>query len=181
LLYPLPLMVIPLAVGLGSFVRGGPLTALSVVVLLALGAFWFGMLGWYTPAAPIGYSPSTLIVLFAVIAGAPLLLCAWTVALVQAARARQWVWLGAQCMAVYLTAATLVFFEASPYAACLLDPGAFCPQGIESGQSTLAIFIAASFIAPGALLVYALRPGMRRQPREAPEGLSVTRLTAEEG
>jgi hypothetical protein len=180
LLYPLPLIVIPLAVGLGRFVRGGALTILSVVALLAFGAFWFGMRDYYTPTAPFGYSPSTLIVMFAVIAGAPLLLCAWTVALVQAARRRQWVWLTLLCVAVYISAATLVFFEATPYALCLLDPGAFCPQGIQSGQSTLAIFMASSFIAPVTLLVYSLRTGTQRQARALPDGLRVTRLTTEE-
>lgn len=181
LLYPLPLIIIPLAIGLGRFVRGGALTTLSVGALLALGAFWYGMRDWYTPTAPFGYSPSTWIVLFAMIVGAPLLLCAWTLALVQAARAREWVWIGTLCLAVYLTAATLVFFEATPYALCLLDPGAYCPPGIQSGQGALASFIAASFIAPGALLVYALRAGTQRQPRGQPDGLRVTRLTAEEG
>lgn len=91
--------------------------------------------------------------------------------------ARQWLWAALHCLAVYLIVASLVFFLASGYVVCVFDLAAFCGQ---TNPSALPLIIAATFLAPVVLLVYALRAGARRHPRGLLDGLTVSRLTAEE-
>lgn len=176
LLYPLPLMVIPLAIALGQVVRGGPVTVMSIGAAIGIGSYLLALRDYYTPYH-IGGAQAVLWVIFSALAGATLLVGAWALALAQACRARQWVWVALLCLAVYITAAALVLFEASGYAFCLFNPEAFCGQ---SDPVALPLFLASDFLAPAVLLAYALLAGVRRQPRALPEGLTVSRLTAEE-
>lgn len=179
LLYPLPLLVIPLGIALGQVVRGGPVTVMSVGAGLGMASFWLALRGLYMP----GYgAQAALWLIFSTLVGALLLVGAWAVALAQAFRARQWAWVALLCLVVYLAIAALFFFEYSGYAPCIFDPSAFCPQMNASVLPlTLPLTLAASFLAPVVLLVYGLRAaGARRQPHALPDGLTVSRLTAED-
>lgn len=176
LLYPLVLMAIPLAIALGQVVRGGPVTVMSVGAVLGIGAFWLSLRNSYAPN-PNGSAQAELWLIFSVLIGATLLVGAWALALAQAFRARQWLWVALLCLAVYITIAALVFSEASGFATCLLNPTAFCGP---TNRSVASLILTATFLAPVALLVYALAAGVRRQPRALPDGLTVSQLPAGE-
>ena len=178
LLLPLPLLVIPLAIALGQVVRGGPVTVMSVGAGLSMGSFWLTLRSLYVPP----YDAQTALwLIFSALVGAILLVGAWAVALAQAFRARQWAWVALLCLVVYLASAALVFFEYSGYATCIFDPAAFCAQtNVTVLPLILPLTLAASFLAPVVLLLYGLRSGARREPHALPDGLTISRLTAEE-
>jgi len=184
LLLPLPLLVIPLAVALGQVVRGGPVTVMSVGAGLGLGSFWLA-LDSANLFPSTEFAPAAQLVLWIAIsalAGEVLLMAAWAIALAQTFRARQWVWLALLCLAVYFTFATLIYFESSEYATCLLNPAAFSQAFCgDINPDALPVFVVATYAAPVILLLYGLVVGARRrQPHALPDGLTVSRLGAEE-
>jgi hypothetical protein len=178
LIVPLLLLVIPLAIALGQVVRGGPVTVMSVGAGLSMGSFWLTLRSLYVPP----YDAQTALwLIFSALVGAILLVGAWALALAQAFHARQWVMVALLCLVVYLAIAALVFFEYSGYATCIFDPVAFCSlMNASILPLILPLTLAASFLAPVVLLVYALSAGARRQPHALPDGLTISRLTAEE-
>jgi hypothetical protein len=177
LLFPLLVMVIPVAILLGQRWRGGPQISLSAGAIL--GVVIYLALTWASFATR-GYEPiENTIGTLALLGGAILLLGALALGFADALCTRRRVWALIQSALVYGSFVGMLGFMLEPVRVCsFLPSGAICaPPDMGRFALTIALMLA----GPIATLVYALRTGAQRQPRTLPEGLTITRLTAEEG
>lgn len=167
---PLLFLVIPAALIIGHRMRGGPLLVIGGGALLGFAAFW--LIGaQVTPGIFIRSTMRSYIFFGSV----TLLLGAWSLALEQSLRARRWVWVAPLCLAVYLTFVSLFAILITPLSFCLFSSQQ--PYCSTVGAGVWTALISGSFIGPGAIMLYALRPYIAR--RDAPPaGLHTSRLGA---
>jgi hypothetical protein len=182
LLFPLLALVIPVAILIGQRWRGGPLISLSAGA--TLGVVIYLALMWSSFSADPNhiYDNSTVETL-SLVGGAILLLGAGAVAFTDALRGQRRGWAFIQCALVYGSFAGMVGFSVSPVRFCgALPSGEFCASP-DLGR--FALFAALTLAGPVATLVYALlaqgRTAAAPAQLEQPEGLTISRLTAEEG
>lgn len=177
LLISLLVMVIPVAILIGQRWRGGPQFSLSAGAIL--GVVIYLALIWASYSTS-GYEPvDNTIGALSLLGGAILLLGALALGFADALRTRRLVWALIQSALVYGSFVSMLGFVSEPVKSCsFLPSGAVCAPP-DVGRFVL--FVVLSLAGPIATLVYALRTGAQRQPREAPEGPTVSRLTAEEG
>ncbi len=177
LIYPLPLLAIPLAVLLGQYMRGGAVAVMSGGAALAAGIFWLALRGVFETTVDGRSMPNGLVMIFSAMLAIALLVCAWALALAEAFRERRWGWVAAQCLAVYLSFAAMFTYLMGPYASCYSSPDLFMCASVNLSVGML--LIACTFAGPLALLVYALRMNPLRHTHALPDGLVVSRLDAE--
>ena len=187
LLIPLLVLVIPIAILIGQRWRGGPLVSLSVgavlgmVIYLALLTLTWSSFSTNFNQPFGGYY--TLAVL-SLVGGAVLLLGASALAFTDALRGRRRAWAIIQCALVYGSFVGMLGFFLAPVTYCgELPSGTYCSP-IDYGR--FALFAALSLAGPLATLLYALLALGRTTPSpnrevELPDGLTISRPTAEEG
>ncbi|HZC05303.1 MAG TPA: hypothetical protein VE338_06655 [Ktedonobacterales bacterium] len=176
LLVPLVAMVIPVAILIGQWVRGGALTSLSAGALLGiviyLAPVWVSL--WSSDASYSFSLPGTL----ALASGAVLLLGGFAIAGADALRVRRRGWVVGLCVTVYATFVALVGLTITPIRSCMYlmsGPPACAPPDV----GRILLFSAASLVGPGVMLLYALRAqGSEALAPVLPDGLTVSRLDA---
>ncbi|HEX8983755.1 MAG TPA: hypothetical protein VF792_13355 [Ktedonobacterales bacterium] len=180
LIYPLPLLLIPLAVLLGQHIRIGAVAVMSGSAALLAGVFWLILLGVIVMRISsnsfVNGQVEAYVEVYAALLAIVLLVCAWTLALAEAFRERRWGWVAAQCLADYLTFASVFVYLTGPYFSCYSNPDLFICVTVN--QSVGAILIACMFAGPLALLAYALRRNLLLHTRARPDDLAVSRLDA---
>lgn len=185
---PLVALVVPGAILIGQFWRNGALIVTGAGALAAFGAIW--TMSVTNIFATIFSTPTTSLILtqaliYLIIGGALLLIAGWAIALVSAAQARRWLWVGALIASVYLSVVLVIYISQEPYPSCLFSASGqpFCATYQESMQ---AQFLTACVVGPASILAYALI-GQRAlhalnplRPRSLPEGLTATSLEESE-
>ncbi|HEY7848806.1 MAG TPA: hypothetical protein VIC27_02015 [Ktedonobacterales bacterium] len=165
---------VPLAIRIGPWVRGGAMTVAGGGALVASALFGWGLSAMAQTEAhalgsgPYPYNATELTVTFVI--GGALLLAAWSMALVEAVRARRWGWRALLAIGVCATFAATYGFLAMgiPYTgattACVLLSSnralaPFCSPRTPLAALTLVFMV----VGPAATLAYALsREGFRR-------------------
>lgn len=177
LLLPLLALVIPVAILIGQRWPHGPLISLSGGATLSVAIYL--ALTWAS-FSPSGYQPiDDTIRYLSLLGGVILLLGALALAFADALRERRRVRAIIPCALVYASFVGMLGFALEPVRTC-----SFLPSGAVCGPPDVGFFVLLVVLilaGPLALLVYALRAGVQRQPRALPEGLAVSRLPAEEG
>jgi hypothetical protein len=165
LLFPLLVLVIPIAILIGQRWRSGPLVSLSagavlgMVIYLALLTLTWSSFSTY-PYQPFG-GYYTLAVL-SLIGGAVLLLGASALAFADALRGRRLAWAVTQCALVYGGFVGMLGFFLSPVTYCKgLPNGTYCTP-FDYGR--FALFAVLSLAGPLATLLYALLAQGRTAP-----------------
>jgi hypothetical protein len=182
LLFPLLVLIIPIAILIGQRWRSGPLVSLSagaiigmVIYLALLTMTWSAFSPNFNPPFGGYYTEAVM----SLIGGAVLLLGASALAFADALRGRRPAWAVIQCALVYGSFVGMLGFFLSPVTYCgELPNGTYCSP-FDYGR--FAIFAALSLAGPLALLIYALFAAFQRQPRALPDGLTISRPTAGEG
>ncbi len=177
LTYPLPLLAIPIAVLIGQRMRGGVVTSLSGGAALVGGVFWLALRGGIGTAIFGNIMVGAMVTIFSAMLAVVLLASAWAVALAEAFRERQWGWIVAQCLTVYLSFAAAITYLNRPYYNCYSNPNLFMCGSIN--QIVGDLLIVCTFAGPLVLLIYALRPNPLRHTHAPPDDLVISRLDAE--
>jgi len=173
---PLLALVIPAAILAGHRMRGGSILVTSGGAILAFAVFWAaGLTGGFSRGNTFNLDAFFYVYIYVFFGGVILLLSAWALALAGAMSERRWVWVALLNPAVYLTFVALVAILLSPYFSCMFSPQQ--PYCLSANASLWESFIAASFIGPVAVLLYALRPYFTRRGA-LPAGLRASRLGA---
>ena len=180
LLYPLAALVIPVAILIGQRWRGGPLISLSAGATLGVAIYLALMLASFS-ADPNHVYDNAVAQILSLFGGAVLLLGALSLAFADGLRVRRRAWALIQCALVYGSFVGMLGFYVAPVRFCGgLPSGTYCaPPDLRR----FALFAALSLAGPVATLAYALlaqgRAAAAPAPEE-PEGLTVSRLGAEE-
>ena len=191
LLIPAIPLVIPVAILLGHRRPAGSLLVCAGGALGIFAAFWLilGGINSLLFATSVGQIVSELAILAG---GLLLLIAAWVLALHTAAQARHWRWVALLIVAGYLSFAAIIFSFAPPDRCMFGMPSdrSFVFGSSCAGPNLLAqLLVLAGYLAgPAAALAYGL-PDLRTRilgiripilrPRELPEGLSVSPLSAD--
>lgn len=170
LLFPLLVLIIPIAILIGQRWRSGPLVSLSagailgmVIYLALLALTWSSFSANFNQSFGGYYTEAVL----SLVGGAVLLLGASALAFADVLRGRRRVWAVIQCALVYGSFVGMLGFFLSPVTYCgELPSGTYCTP-FDYGR--FAIFGALSLAGPIATLLYALLAHGRAAPAPARE------------
>lgn len=174
LLFPLLVLIIPIAILIGQRWRSGPLVSLSagailgmVIYLALLALTWSSFSANFNQSFGGYYTEAVL----SLVGGAVLLLGASALAFADVLRGRRRVWLAPLCLFAYATFVGTLGFVTTPLRFCgdaLGGPNGG-PSCAPPDFSLFAIFGALSLAGPIATLLYALLAHGRAAPAPARE------------